>query len=180
MSRRKLPERAGVLRRGRPGFFHFDAHSRGSPACAAAFAAGRRWREDWRPCAACPWGPAPSARGSAGRSRRTVPRACSCAATPPAASDGRGCRAYPQAAPGGTARTLRPCGHRLPSARSSPWGCAARSSASAAGSACRSSRASCWMRRISRTHSSIVAAIFWCMSLGIVALRRSAASSRSP
>ena len=30
-------------------------------------------------------------------------------------------------------------------------------------------RASCWMRRISSTHSSIVAAIFWCIDLGIVA-----------
>ena len=130
-------QRPGVLGRGLSRFVHRDGivaevrHAQGP--CGAA----RRWRADWRSCAACPWGRAPSAPGAAARWRRTAPRACSCAASLRAASYGPGCRACPRAAPGGSARTLRPCGHPLPWGRSSPWGCAARSSASAAGWACR-------------------------------------------
>ena len=53
--------------------------------------------------------PARGARARTCRSRRTAPRACSCASSPRAASGSPGCRAHRRTAPGASARSLRPC-----------------------------------------------------------------------
>ena len=70
------------------------------------------------------------------------------------------------AGPGAPARCPPPAGRPPPWARSSPWGCAARSSARRAGVRSPSTRARCWMARISARTVSMVAASCWCTSLG--------------
>ena len=101
--------------------------------------------------------------------RRRAPPVDSSASSPRECGRARGCRASRPAAPDASARSPRSSCRRLPSVRSSPWASAARSSASAAARSTPLARAACWMRRISSTIASSVAAIAWCMRLGIVA-----------
>ena len=68
--------------------------------------------------------------------------------------------------PGAPARCPPPAGRPPPWARSSPWGCAARSPARRACVRSPSTRARCWMARISAMTASMVAASCWCTSLG--------------
>ena len=116
------------------GAGHVERRSRGSRAGRGGRRCGPRWPGAWRPSAARPPAPAgPPSRGC-GPTRRTAPRACSCASTPRASSGARRCRARPTAAPGASATCPRPAGRRPPQAPSTPWGCAARASATAGGS----------------------------------------------
>ena len=138
MSRRKLAERPRVLGRDLSRACRPRWRSRGSRACAAACRS--------RPPLACglalmrrvPFG---ASALSSGISRPLlVEQLLGLVAAQPVfelLAGAPGSRARPRAAPGGRARSLRPCGRPLPSGRSSPWACAARSSASAAASACR-------------------------------------------
>ena len=121
-----------------------------------------------------------AARGSAARSRRTVPRACSCAASSSSCfrcaglscrpASGTWCDA-PEAFDLVAVHFLR-AGPALGPAQDDHRPARARRLAALA-------RLAAGSRRISSTHSSSVAAIFWCISSGR-RLRRSAASSRSP
>ena len=79
--------------------------------------------------------------------------------------------ARPRAAPGASGRCPRPAGRRPPSGRSSPWACAARSSASAAARRSPPSRARRrWIAPISPTASSSASAMRWCIASGSLAL----------
>jgi hypothetical protein len=105
--------------------------SRGSRACAGRAAAGRRWRADWRPCAASPLG---ASSASSGIQRPVlVEQLLRPVALHPALElrEVLGVLAGSRAAPGASGTCLRPAGRRPPSGRSSPWASAARSSASA-------------------------------------------------
>ena len=110
-------------------------------------------------------------RRAAGRSRRTASSG-SIAAHPLLEQFQmlRDCREGRRSGPGGRARSLRPSGHRLLSARSSPWDCAARSSASSAAlgrAPCRAPPSE-WRECRSNAVSS-VAAISRCICCGIIA-----------
>ena len=103
----------------------------------------RRWRAGWRPCAARPPARAPASSGTQRRRRRrTAPRAGSCCIQRLEHGAGaRGSVRSRRAAPGASATCPRPACRRPTRARSSPWACAARSSASAGASRCARARA---------------------------------------
>ena len=87
----------------------------------------------WHPSADRPRGRVRPAPGSAGRRRRTAAPARTTAANSPAFAGVPGCRGRRRAAPGAPGTCLRPGRRRPLWVPSSPWGCAARSRASAAG-----------------------------------------------
>ena len=104
--------------------------SRGNRAAAGLSTAGRRWRADWRPSAARPSG---ASSASSARSRPlVVEELLGPVALHPLFENcerGRGSRASPPSAPGAIATTPLSSCRRLPSVRSSPSACGARSSA---------------------------------------------------
>ena len=143
----ELAEPARVLGFAAPGFLtaHRVVAEVGQPQRPCA--AGRRWRAGWRSCAAGPSAPAP----------------CSSATSRPVRVEQflRPVALQPLLEQLQVRRVVAHVGHRHlvrapvaldrvcrrpSSARSSPWGCAARSSASAARSALPLRRASAWMR----------------------------------
>ena len=117
--------------------------------------------------AACPVG---GKRGqlrseSAGWRRRAPP---ACSSSEPALEDLHVSRASPsrRSAPGASATTPRSSCRRLPSARSTPWESAGRSSASAASPPRPSVRAALWMPLDLRDRASRAAAMSWCIASG--------------
>ena len=82
----------------------------------------------------------------------------------------RASRASRPSAPGASASSPRCACRRSPSGTSSPWACGARSSASAGAPVKPFRRASALMRWISPTTVSSVAAISWCICVGLVPL----------
>ena len=92
-------------------------------------------------------GPVRRSRARAGPSRRRALRAGSSASSPRACARCSGFSRSPPAAPGARARCLRPACRRPPSGRSSPWACAARSSASAAARSIAVRARRCWIAR---------------------------------
>ena len=100
------------------------------------------------------------------RSRRRALRAGSCASTS-RAGQVRGVRPHlGQRHLVRAPRSLDRAGRRRPSARSSPWACAARSSATRAVRPARRRGRHRWIAAISSTTSSRVAAIARCMAVG--------------
>ena len=112
----------------RPGCGRSRPRNRRNPATSARASASRHWRADWRSSAARPAAPALRSRASAGPRRRTILRPV---ALHPVFEqfDMLGLAPCRRSAPGGRASSLRPSTRRPFWARSSPWGCAARSSA---------------------------------------------------
>ncbi len=132
-SRRKLPEHPGRLDRPRPGLLDLDrvvaevGHPQLAQQLAAVRVRVRRSAAGRRPGRA-------SGRGApVPRCRRRAPRACTTSATTRGVRGARGSSGCPRTAPGASASDPRSASRRRSPVRSSPWGSAGRSSATAAG-----------------------------------------------
>ena len=135
-------EHPGRLGQRRAGLGHLDRVGRGSRAAPAARVRRPPLACGFAPIRRSPVGHAGQHLGAAGRRRRRrAPRAGRSASTPPAPPGGPRRRGRPTAAPGAPATCPRPGRRRPPSGRSSPSGCAARSSATVDARSSRSSRA---------------------------------------
>ena len=156
--------RFGLHRAGLPGGDGVVVQAQGDRGICAT---DHHWHADWRSCAARLAVPSRGLRRSERLRRRTALRAGSSSAIPPAASDARDFRRSPTAEPDATARSPRSSARRPPSVRSSPLGCAARSSAiSDARTVPEPSRAAFWMARILSIAWSSTIAIRSCISAG--------------